>query len=117
MNITDSKLEKLIQNIKESKNSNNKLIYYKKANARLDEIKITYNKLSLLLKQKSKKSDNKSDNKISIEKIITELDKINEKMNSEKCDMLELIDNYIQYKSLLENLETETEKIKNEIFK
>ncbi len=117
MNTHDVKFEKLIKNIKESKNSNNKLLYYKKANTRLEELKTKYNKLSeALCKQKSKKSD-KTDSKLGIEKISLELDKINEQMDNENCDMLELIDNYIQYKLLLDNLETESEKIKNEMFK
>jgi hypothetical protein len=113
----DEKMEKIIQNIKESKNSSNKLLYYKKANIRLVELKTKYNKLCEALKKPKTKPSDKPDNKISIEKIITELDKIYEQTENKNCDMLELIDNYVQYKLLLDNLEIESDKIKNEIFK
>jgi phenylalanyl-tRNA synthetase alpha subunit len=111
----DDKLEKFISRIKESKNSNNKLLNYKKATDRLDELKTEYNKLCEALK-KNKKQD-KSENKISIEKISVELNKINEELDNENCDILKSIDSYVQYKLLLDSLEFESEKIKNEIFK
>ena len=119
MNVcTDEKLETYILKIKESNNSNNKLLNYKKATSRLNELKSEYNKLcEALKKNKSKKSNNDSENKTSIEKISNELNKISEELESENCDMLKLIDNYVQYKLLLDNLEIDSEKIKNELFK
>ena len=115
---TDEKLEAYILKIKESNNSNNKLLNYKKATTRLNELKSEYNKLCQVLKKnKSKKSNSESENKTSIEKISTELNKISEELDHENCDMLKLIDNYVQYKLLLDNLEIDSEKIKNELFK
>ena len=116
--MTDSKLEEYIQKIKDSKNSNNKLTNYKKATVRLDELKTEYNKLCDALKKTKKKTvDAKSESNASIDKIITELNHINEELDNEKCDIKALIDNYVQYKSLLDSLEGETEKMKNEIYK
>lgn len=112
----DDKLEKFLSRIKESKNSNNKLLNYKKAIARLDELKTEYNNLGKALKP-SKKNKEKLDDKLSMEKIISGLDKINAELDNEATDMLDLIDKYIQYRLLLEDLETENESFKNEIMK
>jgi len=119
-NTKDDELEKFLSKIKESNNSHNKLLNYQKASNRIDELKTEYKKLCSVLKpKKDKTTKNKqvSQGKISIEKIINELNKINTDMDSEECDMLELINSYTQYKLLLENMETETEKIKNELHK
>lgn len=121
----DETLEHCIQKIKESNNSKTKLANYKKATKRLDELQSEYNKLSEVLKKpsgkksdKTKKSDKKktaSSNSISIEKITSELDKILEEIDGEKSDMFELINSYVQYKLLLGDLNTEADKISNEI--
>lgn len=115
-NLKDDKLDQYMARIKESNNSNNKLVNYKKAQSRLDELKTEYNNLCKALKS-NKKNKEKSGDKISIEKIISELNKINTNLDEDPDNILVIIDNYVQYKLLLENLETESEKFKNEILK
>lgn len=115
-NSKDNKLDQYITRIKESNNSNNKLLNYKKAVNRLDELKIDYNNLCTALKINTKNKE-KSKDKTTMEKIINELNKINMELDDESNDMHTIIDNYIQYKLLLENLETENENFKNEILK
>lgn len=115
MSIKDDKLEQYITRIKESNNSNNKLLNYRKAINRLDELKKEYNNLCSAVKPKNIKKENIE--KVSIEKIISALNKINKDLEGDSCDILTLIDNYIQYRTLMDNLELENEKFKNEILK
>ena len=124
---TDKILEKHITKLKESKNSNNKLIHYKKAVKRLDELESDYNSLSKALEKplakksttssKTNKSNRSTDNVVSIEKITNELSKILDDIETNKADMSHVINNYVQYKLLLEDLDSETSKMKNEIHK
>lgn len=119
--MTDENLEKFIKKIKESNNSSNKLFNYKKATARLDELKNEYNNLCLAIKSDKKtivkKHSNKENKKLNTEKIIKELNEINSQMDDERSNLASMIDNYIRYKLLLDDLEIESENIKNEIFK
>lgn len=114
----DKKLDLYISKITENTNTNDKIINYKKAVSRINELKIKYNNLNESLK-KNKKTNSKNKksggNKINIDNMFGELEEIDKKMNDGNCDMVDLIDNYLQYKLLLDNLETETENIKNEI--
>ncbi|ANB50936.1 hypothetical protein [Powai lake megavirus] len=112
--IIDSELEQRLTKIKECKKTSNKLTNYKKAIERLDEIKQEYNDLSKSLKS-NKKSKSKSN--LSIEKIISRLEEINAKFDDDNNDMLELINSYVECRTLVNNLEFETDHIKNEIYK
>jgi len=117
MNITDEKLETYITKIKNSNNSHNKLLNYKKATARINELKADYNKLSNKLKGKTKKKSAETTEKSNIEDIVNKLNEIGSELDAGSSDMNELIDKYLQYKSLLNDLQTESEQIKNEIYK
>ncbi|AVL94165.1 hypothetical protein mvi_805 [Megavirus vitis] len=112
--IIDAELEQRLIKIKECKKTSNKLVNYKKAIERLDEMKQEYNDLCKSLKS-NKKSKSKSN--LSIEKIISRLEEINTKLDDDNNDMLELISNYIECRTLVNNLEFETDHIKNEIYK
>lgn len=144
-NISDNKLELYISKIKTGTNSNNKVLNYKRATERLKELKTEYNKLCNVLKNKDtdeldsddinsddinsddkhnkkksikKSSLNDDDNpKINIAKIISELNKINTELDNGSNNMQELVDKYVQYKLLLNDLELESETIKNQIHK
>jgi hypothetical protein len=113
-NIKDDKLEILISKIKNSNNNHNKLLNYKKAATRINELKIEYNELCNLLTNNKKKK--KSNNKMSINDIMDELKNIDSLIENSN-DMREIIDNFVRYKMLLNNLNTETDRIKNEIMK
>lgn len=115
-NIKDDKLEKYMSRIKESNNSNNKLLNYDKATKRLEELKNNYNNLCNVLKT-NKNKPTKIGKNISIEKIISGLNDIDANIDNGQIDMIELFNNYTQYKLLLNDLESETENIKNEIYK
>lgn len=110
----DDKLELLLNKIKTSNNSNNKLIYYKQAINRLDKLKIKYNNLADLLK---KPVPTKPTEKICIEKIVLELENINESIESDSADMADIIKKYIKYKMLINDLDTQVEQFSNEISK
>ena len=121
---TDDILEKHLTKLKESNNSKNKLLHYKKAVKRLDELESEYNSLSKALEKPPAKKSTSSKTKIrqkydntpiSIEKIIKELSKIMDEIETNKDDMSQVINSYIQYKLLLDDLDTETSKMKNEI--
>lgn len=112
--IIDSELEQRLTKIKECKKTSNKLVNYKKAIERLDEMKQEYNDLCKSLKS-NKKSKLKSN--LSIEKIISRLEEINAKFDDDNNDMLELINSYVECRTLVNNLEFETDHIKNEIYK
>ncbi|AZL90012.1 hypothetical protein QKC54_gp0846 [Megavirus baoshan] len=112
--IVDAELEQRLTKIKECKKTSNKLVNYKKAIERLDEMKQEYNDLCKSLKS-NKKSKSKSN--LSIEKIMSRLEEINDKLDDDNNDMLELISNYIECRTLVNNLEFETDHIKNEIYK
>ena len=115
-NIKDDKLEKYMSRIKESNNSNNKLLNYDKATKRLEELKNNYNNLCNVLKT-NKNKPTKIGKNISIEKIISGLNDIDANIDNGQIDMIELFNNYTQYKLLLNDLESEKENIKNEIYK
>ncbi|AUV58794.1 hypothetical protein [Bandra megavirus] len=112
--IIDAELEQRLIKIKECKKTSNKLVNYKKAIERLDEMKQEYNDLCKSLKS-NKKSKSKSN--LSIEKIISRLEEINDKFDDDNNDMLELVSSYIECRALVNNLEFETDHIKNEIYK
>nr|WBF70419.1 hypothetical protein [Megavirus caiporensis] len=112
--IIDSELEQRLTKIKECKKTSNKLVNYKKAIERLDEMKQEYNDLCKSLKS-NKKSKSKSS--LSIEKIISRLEEINAKFDDNNNDMLELINSYVECRILVNNLEFETDHVKNEIYK
>ena len=120
----DDKLETFISKIKTSKNSSNKLINYNRATNRLNELKTEYNTLCDALKPKhnkkssiteedfddemptktkksAKKPTNDTTEKISIDKITSELNRINSALDNGSDNMIELIDNYVQYKLLI----------------
>ena len=110
----DLQLELLMEKIKTSTSTHNKLSSYKKAQDRINELKTEYNKLCSVLQTKKKKSPDKIP--IHIHTSIEELSKINSLIDS-NTDLIETIDNYIQYKLILENLETSVELAKNKIYK
>ncbi|AFX92962.1 hypothetical protein [Acanthamoeba polyphaga mimivirus] len=112
--IIDAELEQRLIKIKECKKTSNKLVNYKKAIERLDEMKQEYNDLCKSL-ESNKKSKSKSN--LSIEKIISRLEEINDKFDDDNNDMLELVSSYIECRALINNLEFETDHIKNEIYK
>ena len=114
----DKKLETYISKIDEKdSNFNDKISNYKKATTRINELKTKYNNLNESLKKNkdTKTKNKKSTGKINVDDVLNELNDIDKKMNSDNCDMIELINNYLQYKLLLDNLESETENIKNDI--
>lgn len=114
----DKKLELYLSKLNESKSTNDKITNYKKAMTRINELKIKYNNLNESLKKNKKvnsKNKKNSNDKINIDNILNELDNIDKKMNDTQCDMTEIIDNYLQYRLLLDNLEIEAENLKNEI--
>jgi len=116
-NIKDDKLELYITKIKTSNNNHNKVLNYKRASNRINELKIEYNKFCEMLKPKKKCKKNTSIvHNISIDQIMTELNNIDLVIDQGTSSMRELIDNYIRYKLLLSELELESEQIKNEIF-
>ncbi|AGF84961.1 hypothetical protein QJ854_gp821 [Moumouvirus goulette] len=112
--VSDSELEKYISRIKESNKTGNKIINYKKAVARLDELKTDYNNIVKIIKSNKKP---KSKSNLSVDKIILKLEEINKELENNNCDMAQLVENYIEYKNLLNELESETDNIKNEINK
>ncbi len=110
----DEQLETWLAKLKTSKNSHNKLLNSKRAATRINELKTEYNELCKAL---DNKSDDKSDDEdVSITDIISNLKKMDESID-ETHDMREMIDNFIKYKSLLKNLNIESDQIKNEISK
>lgn len=108
---TDHILDKYLTKLNKSKNSNNKLLYYKKATKRLDELKKEYQTLQEIIQQKP--SESESD--LSIEKIQGQLNKINESIEEDE-DLVDLIQDYIKYKSLLDDLDSKTSQFHNEIY-
>uniref|UniRef100_A0A6G6ADJ6 Uncharacterized protein n=1 Tax=Borely moumouvirus TaxID=2712067 RepID=A0A6G6ADJ6_9VIRU len=112
--VSDSELEKYISRIKESSKTGNKIINYKKAITRLDQLKTEYNDTIKIIKSNKKA---KSKNNLSIDKIITKLEEINKELDNNNSDMMQLVENYIHYKNLLTEFESETDNIKNEINK
>ncbi|AGC02292.1 hypothetical protein H012_gp158 [Acanthamoeba polyphaga moumouvirus] len=112
--ISDAELEKYITRIKESNKTGNKIINYKKAVTRLDELKTEYNDIIKTLKS-NKKSKSKSN--LSVDKIILKLEEINKELDNNNSDMMQLVENFIEYKNLLIEFESETDNIKNEINK
>ena len=126
-NIADDKLDAYISKIKTGTNSANKVLNYKKAVGRLTELKTEYNNLCNVLKNKDssessdsddkKKKSKKSDDKINIDNVMAELNQINTELDKGAADVKDLISKYIQYKSLLAELDIASEKVKNEIYK
>jgi hypothetical protein len=117
--IKDQKLEKYISIIKNNESSSgDKLKAYKKASQRINFLEEEYEELSNNLLKKPKKSSKKSETN-DIDKILKELKELDNILNEniEKTSMLDIINNYAQYKVVLEKLETETNNIKNEIMK
>ncbi|QGR54271.1 hypothetical protein [Moumouvirus maliensis] len=112
--VSDSELEKYISRIKESSKTGNKLINYKKAVTRLDQLKTEYNDIVKITKS-GKKTGSK--NNLSVDKIITKLEEINKELDSNNLDMMQLVETYLEYKNLLTEFESETNNIKNEINK
>lgn len=108
---TDHILDKYLTKLNKSKNSNNKLLYYKKATKRLDELKKEYQTLQEIIQQKP--SESESD--LSIEKIQSQLNKINESIEEDE-NLVDLIQDYIKYKSLLDDLDSKTSQFHNEIY-
>lgn len=127
MNISDEKLDTYIAKIKTG-SSSSKVSNYKKAIARLTELKTEYNNLTNALKNKSTDSDDsetekkkikkkESDEKINIDNILTELHAINTELDKGSNDIKDLVCRYLQYKALLAEMDVASEKIKNEIYK
>lgn len=122
-NLFDEKLELYISKIKTSNNTHNKVLNYKRATTRLAELKTEYQKLCGILKEKDHHSENsdrdskKNHEKVDLDKIMVELNDINAELTKGGHNMQELVDHYIQYKLLLNELDIEAEEIKNEIFK
>ena len=127
-NIADDKLDAYISKIKTTSNSANRVLNYKKAVGRLSELKTEYNNLCAVLKNKAesesddsddkkKKSKKRDDDKINIDSIMVELNHINTEIDKGTEDVKDLISKYIQYKSLLAEMDIASEKIKNEIYK
>ncbi|AVL95145.1 hypothetical protein ma758 [Moumouvirus australiensis] len=112
--ISDSELEKYILRIKESSKTGNKLINYKKAVTRLDQLKTEYNDIIKNIKS-GKKTGSK--NNLSIDKIITKLEEINKELDNNNSDMMLLVETYLEYKNLLTDFESQADNIKNEINK
>lgn len=113
----DKKLELYLSKLNESTNVNDKMSNYKKAMFRINELKIKYNNLNESLKKNKQiniKNKKISNDKININNLIDELEDIDKKMNNSN-DIADVIDNYLQCKLLLDNLESEAEKFKNEI--
>jgi hypothetical protein len=103
----DSIIEKCLSRINDSNNSNNKLLNYKKAVNRLNELKDEYNVSCKRLKAPIKKSKSKN-----IDKIITDAEMINDEI-SNNDDLSEIIDKYIDYRDIVINMKDDVEKIKN----
>lgn len=127
MNISDEKLDTYIAKIKTG-SSSSKVSNYKKAIARLSELKTEYNNLTNALKNKSTDSDDSEtekkkikkkepDEKINIDNILTELHAINTELDKGSNDIKDLVCRYLQYKALLAEMDVAAEKIKNEIYK
>jgi chromosome condensin MukBEF ATPase and DNA-binding subunit MukB len=123
MSYRDSKLDKLISDLQNCKNSNDKLRYYKKAIQRLVYLKKNYNEIIDILQKKQElpgkstkppKEDGQNDD--CIETIKEGLQSMHEELDQENIDMVDVVNKYVKYKSLLTNLKSVNENFKNEIY-
>lgn len=110
----DEKLESYISKIKNTNSTHNKLHNYKRASNRLTELKTEYNNLCAAIKEEVSPIESEP---VNIDKVITELKKLSDDLETEQPDMKVLIAKYVQYKLLLSVFDTEVEQIKNEIHK
>lgn len=114
---TDEELETYIDKIQTCNKTNNKILYYKKAVKRLDKLRQQYE--SMVLKLTSTEDiETTSDTNISIEvtiKKLSELQTINNIEEYSVGDVSELIDTYVTYKKLIENLTNKISGAKNDI--
>lgn len=113
-NISDGKLERYIKNFKEASTTENKIYFYKKATDRLNYLKTNYNNLCGKLTIGTIPAVKKT--KLKLDDLVTELNILNENLDNNQT-ITELIETYVQHQQLIKNLDIETTKIKNEIFK
>lgn len=115
MDFSDEKMDWYIKRITDSNNSNNKLLNYKKAKKRLNELEQLYqgvllNKLDI---------DNYIDtNTDAIESITNNIETITEKINEHNnpTDMCTLLQQSIAIKNKLQALEKHNKKFSNELY-
>lgn len=121
--IKDDDLELYLEKIKSNTSSNSRLKYYKKATSRLDQLKDEYSKLCDVLSpddnQDSKHKKRKKTKSVvepeSIEKIMSDMEKIHNSITKTNGDMQHLIAQYLQFKNMIDVLEINTNNFKNEI--
>jgi len=114
--ISDAKLDAYISTIKESEQITEKMSAYKKANRRLHVLQNEHVELCNMLK-KAKKNKKDVSNKTNIDDLLEELTDIDNAMNDDTECMKMLIEKYVKYKTLLNNLEIEADNMRNEIMK
>ena len=117
---TDEDLDTYIDKIQTCNKTQNKLAYYKKATKRLNKLKNEYESMVENLRTDSTPStDSGEDSTITIESIVSELDKITEVNTSDDinfADISETIDYYKKYKKLVNKLTEEISDVKNTLY-
>lgn len=109
----DEVLEKYLDRLKNSKNSDIKLSNSKKAKNRIKKLKINY---KLLCENLTNDAEFKNEI-LNINDIISELKQIDETIDSiQNLDEInELVNKFVRYKWLLKNFNINLEKVENEI--
>lgn len=121
----DEELEDLMTKFRESKNSNNKLLYYKKAVKRLDGLRSEYNNLCKIVTDNKEAPANVNvDASCSIEKIVNKLTAISDNIDANHAsgsasdgDIAAIINDYCNYATILTAMQNKYESFTNEIFK
>ena len=114
MSYHDDILEHCISRINTSTNSNNKKINFKKATSRLSELNDNYKKLSLA---NFSSEENLNDDQMPLEKILEEIEKIENKIHKlSDSDLEVVIQNLLKYKKYIHDYEKLCLDYKNEIY-
>lgn len=115
--IKDEKLEYHLDRIKNSKSSKNKLINYKKASNRLNELRCNYNNICTKLKSLTNTNATDTETEDDLNKVINELNKLNENFNNndDNVDIDELIEKYQKYHHYLNILTEQKDFFNNQI--
>jgi hypothetical protein len=121
MDFSDEKMDWYIKRISDSNNSNNKLLNYKKAKKRLNELEQLYQCVALNKLDINNDTDINSDtntNTDAIESITNNIEKITEKINEcdNPTDMCMLLQQSISIKKKLQALEKHNKNFSNELY-
>jgi len=115
--MNDTKLDSYLASIYDSDDIHQKIVSYKKATRRINTLKSEYIELCNLLNNHNVKKKKKV-TELSINDIIEKINEIEESINkNEVADIRESIENFIEYKKLLDQFDSYTENLKNTVFK